>query len=159
MAKANKLVISTRQRIGKYKEENPDTTLAELAAKFNCTFNQARKAVADWNEGTLRRPAVRKQTIKIDTDSNSDEIIERQFHLAVCQLEADSEMTVETRINLVEKCIKIRKILQSLRLERHIKRADAVLFGIIVKMYEPDASDDRIIEIYNQAVEIYKNEE
>lgn len=161
MAKANKLVLSKRQSIWKYKEKNADTTIQELAQKFNCTINQARKAVEDGRAGKLTRTKITKNKAIYTEETmnqNPDILLEKQFNIAVAELDADTTLDVESRINLLSKCINIRKTLQSLRLERYIKRADSVLFGIVIRMYEPEASDDRVIEIYKQAVEIYQSE-
>lgn len=158
--KALKLCISTRQSIGKYKEKNPNATIGEIAAKFRCTYQQARKAINDWETGQLSRPRASKgeKSVKANTITESpDTLLENQFQLALSSMELNKDMPSETRIQLLEKCFSMRKIIQSLRLEKHIKRADAALIGIIIRKFEPDASDDRIIEIYQESHEKYRS--
>ena len=164
MAKAFKLPISARQKIGKYKEKNPTATIQEIADKFGCTYQQARKAINDWDAGALSRPRAnikQKSPFEggkgdVSSDKSADQILEEQF-LNACELLETATLSVDVRIQLIEKCYNMRKTIQQLRLEKHIKQADATLIGIIVRMFEPEASDDRIIEIYKEAYAMYKS--
>lgn len=168
MAKAFKLPISARQKIGRYKEKNPTATIQEIADKFGCTYQQARKAINDWDAGALSRPRATKppKTSKqspfeggkgdVSSDKSADQILEEQF-LNACELLETATLSVDVRIQLIEKCYNMRKTIQQLRLEKHIKQADATLIGIIVRMFEPEAPDDRIIEIYKEAYAMYKS--
>lgn len=163
MAKAFKLPISTRQKIGKYKEKNPTATIQEIADKFGCTYQQARKAINDWEAGALSRPRATKppksptrESVAGEERQSADQILEEQF-LNACELLETATLTVDIKIQLIEKCYNMRKTIQQLRLEKHIKQTDATLIGIIVRMFEPEASDDRVIEVYREAYAMYKS--
>lgn len=156
--KALKMTISTRQRIGKFREDNPKIPITEIAEKFNCTYQQARKAIEDWKNGNLSRPRNRKsKNIEIaDITTPPDTMLENQFRIVLGSLESNLDLTVDVRTQLLDKCFSMRKQIQSLRLEHHIKRADAALIAIIIRKYEPTASDDRVLEIYQESLDIYR---
>jgi len=50
----------------------------------------------------------------------------------------------------------MRKTLQQINLENHIKKTDAGIIANIIRKFKPDAGDDDIIKIYKEAVELWK---
>lgn len=131
--KANTLTLQRRQQIGRYKEKFPTATYGEIAEKFNVTYNQARNACNDFKAGKLHRTRPRpkpKPVRDIVEKFSADELLERQYHTAVAALESNINIAVDERIKLLESMFQMRKILQNLRLEAYIKRADA---GVIKK--------------------------
>lgn len=159
--KASPLPIQKKQQIGKYKEKFPTASYHEIADNFNITYNQARSACVDYRAGKLHRTKPRPKPKAIDeiTDTfSADELLERQYHKAVAALESEKNLTVDERIKLLESLFQMRKILQNLRLESFIKRADAGVIKVIIKRFLPDATDDDVIKIYLEAVERWKIE-
>ena len=97
-----------------------------------------------------------RESIAGEERQSADQILEEQF-LNACELLETATLAVDSKIQLIEKCYNMRKTIQQLRLEKHIKQTDATLIGIMVRMFEPEASDDRIIEIYKEAYAMYKS--
>ena len=159
--KAQKLTRQKKLAIGKYKNKNPKATYYEIAETYGCTYEQARSACVAFKAGELTRIKSRVKNSDIDEiveSQTADELLEGQYHTAVAQLQAETRILVEDRVKLLESLFAMRKILQQLRLESFIKRADAGVIRIIIKKFLPDASDDDVIKIYLEAVERWKME-
>ena len=156
--KAPKLVISTRQSIGRYKKNNPKATTNEIAAKFGCTAQQVRKAISDFNQGLLSKPKSNNKAQDVGELLNrpADELLEEQYHYSIAQVSADKKLGTDVRVQMLKDIFGMRKIIQSLRLESHLKRTDAVILGIIIRRFLPQATDDDIIAIYNESLAIYR---
>ncbi len=157
--KAPSLKTYKAKQIGRYAENNPHIPITEVATKYKVTYNQAYNAVKRYRQGKFSENSPRSK--KIDTGiikakTDADTLLERQYHQAVAQLEADENMPADQRIALLDKLFSARKILQQVRLESHIKKTDASIVASIVRRYEPDASDERIIEVYREELEKWK---
>jgi len=153
------LTLQKRQRIGRWKEKFPNASYHEVANEFNCTYEQARRAALDYKAGKLHRTKSRQKPADVAAIMNTqdmDALLEKQYHLALAQLEADKKISVEERVKLLDDLFSMRKTLQQLKLESFIKRADAGVIKIIVKMFKPDATDDEVIKIYLEATETWK---
>lgn len=159
MKKTPALSLSLRQRIAKYKERNPLAKISEVADQFNVTYDQARKAVADYKKGLLNRSKPRKKK-SIDLseamETPADKILEIQYHTAAAQLEISSDLAVDERIAMLDKLFTMRKTLQQVRLENHIKRVDASVFSALVRKFKPDADDEEVIKYYREIIEELK---
>jgi hypothetical protein len=161
MSKAHPISVTLKLRIAKHKEKHDNISFVELAQLFNVSYDQARSAVMDYKSGKLNVKNVKKvksNSSEIKDKYTTEELFDSQFHQALADLEAAEDMNVLERINALEKIAKIRKALQSVRLEAHLKRADADIIAAIIRRYDPDASDERIIEIYKEEVEKLRNE-
>lgn len=159
--KAPKLPIQKRLAIARWKEKYPKATFYEIAEEFNCTYDQARQAWRDYIDGKLTRRKPTRKKINVEdimTKDNADEILERQYHRAVAELEATNSISVEERVGLLEDLFSMRKILQQIKLENYIKRIDAGVIRILIRRYEPEATDDDVIRIYLESVEKWKLE-
>lgn len=162
--KACKLPITTKIRIGQYKEENSAVPIIDIAKRFNCTYQQARTAYQDWKNGKLSKPgkAKKKKTIQSPAPDEQDKPIENKLdsllQTAVNELENAKDMEVETKILLLNKIFDMKKKSQSITLANHLRRADADILAVIIRRYEPGASDDRIIEIYHEAETIIRSQ-
>lgn len=158
MNKAHKMPLSTRQAIGRYKEKYTDATVGEIAKRYKCTYNQARNAIEQYKAGKLNRERPKKPDVsKILESSNPDELFGKQYSLALAQLENDKGMPVGERIMMLDKLSGINKTLQQISLQNHLKRADAEFIARIIRRYEPEASDDRIVKIYHEELALWKN--
>lgn len=157
--KAHKLPHSTNVAIAKWKEKNPDVTLLECAKKFSCSYYQAQQAVLKYRRGELLRsePARRRASSRRrQAEANQltgDEIVEREYKTALVQLHESGEGTsVSARVGLLSELVRIRRTVQSIKLTGHIKQLDAEILAQIVRRYEPDADNDRVIEVYREEV-------
>jgi hypothetical protein len=108
----------------------------------------------------LKRKQAPKKTKDIEAiiqEKTTEEIIEDQYKFAAAQLVTIKDMPVENRTALIEKFINIRKSIQHVKLESHIKRIDANIIASIIRRYEPEADDDRVIKVYREEFEKCKN--
>jgi hypothetical protein len=157
--KAPALRHSTKIAIARYKKKYPTASLDEIAQKYNCTANQVRYALDQDKRGELRRSPGRtkyKDVEKVKSEKTADELLESQFQHAIAQLEADGKLAADMRIALLEKLFNMMKTLQATKLVGHLKRADALIIARIVKRYEPEATDQRVIEIYREELEKHR---
>jgi len=157
MPKAHKMTLNTRRAIGKYKEKYPNATIGEIAGKYNCTYNQARNAIDQYNDGQLNRERPKKPDVsKILASNSGEELFQKQYNLSLAWLEKDETMPAGERIMLLDKLAGINKTLQQISLQNHLKRTDAELIARIVRRYEPEASDEQIIKIYHEELALWK---
>jgi|GEM_PF-1640949 len=159
--KAQQLTLQKQKRIAKFKESHPEMTYSEVAAQFNCTYDQVRYAHLRYLDGKLNRikPRFREANVEdVKKEFTPDELLERQYHQAIAQLESEKRISTEERIMMLEKLTGIRKILQQIKLENFLKRADAGIITMIIRKFKSDADDEEIKKIYLSAVEQYKLE-
>jgi replication initiation and membrane attachment protein DnaB len=159
--KAPALKIYKAKQIARYKENNPKVSIRAIADKYQVSYEQARNAIKRSKEGRLGKIQTRSKKIKTDkikaANPEPDSLLEMQYHQAVAQLEADQDMPADQRIALLDKLFSARKILQQVRLESHIKKTDAAIIAGIIRRYEPDASDERVITIYREELERWRS--
>jgi hypothetical protein len=114
-----------------------------------------------WQSGVLRRsrPKARPKDIsELVASHSADELLEMQYHKSIAALESNHNLATDERIKLLESLFAMRKILQALKLENHIKRVDCCIIKLIIKKYAPEVTDDEVIKIYLEAVEKWKLE-
>jgi len=151
--KAHTLPISIRIKIGKHKTKHPDMPMTQIAELYNVTYDQARQAYLQYKSGKLNKytKKIKSEPIeKIRENKSPEDIIKSQYHTALAGLESDRQIPAIDRINALEKLARTRKLLQSVELTEHIKRADADVIGAIIRRYNPDATDEDIIKIYKE---------
>lgn len=153
--KSTMLPLYIKQQIAKHKEKYPQDSARIIADKFNCTTNQVYSALKKDKAGLLKRKQAPKKTKQIEKilEESTDSIIENQFKFAAAQLESNKDLAVENRIVLIEKLQNIRKSVKSMKLESHIKKIDANILASIIRRFEPEANDDRVIEVYREEFE------
>lgn len=150
--KAHPLPKSTRVKIGRKKEKHPHLTYAELARQFGCTYDQARKAHHDYRDGGLtglRRP--KSKVIEMEGSS-----LMEAFQTAVDRLNGDTELTGSELVVMLERLARARHTIQQMELTGHLRRTDAEIIARIIRRYEPEATDDRVIAIYREELELWK---
>lgn len=150
--KSPALSLHKRQTIGKHKDKFPKATIADIAKQYNVSYNQAYKAVKDWQAGDLHRTRPRPKPLKLAESLKipADTLLETQYHTAVAGLNSNDKLAVDERVGLLDKLFAMRKTLQQVKLEGHIKRADAVVIAAIVRKFKPEASDEDVIAIYRE---------
>lgn len=152
--KAHKLPTGTQIQIAQKKERNPEMTFHQLAAQFNCTYNQAWRAHKLYKEGKLSGKQGRAKVRTADTDPAFTELYKRAMEgLATSDLEG-AELMRE-----LERAANTMRIHQQVDLSGHIKRKDAHIIARIIRRFYPSASDKEVIEIYYEEMEIAKMEE
>lgn len=157
--KAIHLSRNQKMKIAKYAENNPNASMVDIAKEFKCTYNQVVYALKLYREGRLHanKPKTRKKNVEvIITERQPEDIIANQFHRSLAELEADSRINVNDRVVMLDKLVSMRKTLQQIKLENHIKKTDAGIIALIVRKFLPDATDDDVIKIYREAVELWK---
>lgn len=130
----------------------------EIAQKYNVTANQVRYALDQDKKGLLSKARARRTTKdveKIKQEKSPDVLLESQFHHALAQMEAKS-FEPEERVMMLDKLFNMSKTLQATRLVGHLKRADAEIIGRIIRRYEPEADDQRIIQVYREELEKHR---
>lgn len=154
MAKSPSLLKSTKERIGKYKASNPNSTIGEVANKFACSYSQARTAIEDYKAGKLKstqKKGVSKSKIQSIIDNSlPDDSLREEYEYVLSSIRADKKIESTQRVLLLDKLISMRKTLQIISLENHLKRADAELISMIIRRFDPSATNERIIQIYNE---------
>ena len=157
--KAATIAKSLRIRIGKFREKNPDNTMQAIAEYFNVSYHQARAAWLDYSSGKLtqRRESVNnRKAMTIKNNMSTDALFDEQIHMSLAQVEADGSMSVADRVALLDKLSAASKNVRNMKLEAHIKKTDAGIVAAIIRRFEPDASDERVIQIYREEAERWK---
>jgi len=158
MAKSTKISNSTRQAIVKYKNNNPEATANEVASRFNVTPEQVNYAYQLDKAGKLKRGYSRKPP-KLPTDTGdvtTDELLDKEYRSAVLALSLDENINASERVDLLVKITNVRKYMQQIRLESHMKKTDAGILAIIIRRFMPEATEDTIIQIYKEAESLWK---
>lgn len=161
MAKSLPLSDDQKRLIISYAQQNPHVKKSDVCRHFNITRNQYEFALKKYNEGMLYktkpRKRVRRKPIEdLVQESSPEELLNKEFAVAVAQLHTDVQLDAGQRIDMLSKLVSTRQTMQRISLQAHIKRADAELFGILVRIFKPDATDEEVIRYYTQAYEEYK---
>lgn len=133
-------------------------SVADLADRKNITYNQARNIMRKGKGGKLAAPSVmRKKDLTKSLQKDFDEILNEQLKYAAAQLDVDTGMNAVDRVTMLHKLASTKKETQKMSIEAHLKTTDAVLIAAIIRRYEPDATDDRVIKIYYEELEKWKH--
>ena len=153
------LSLNKKKEIAKYAVNHPGMKLTQIARFFNCTYNQVIFAMKQYHAGDLNRTKPRAKGEKVEKlmqENNPETMLEAQFHMAIAQVQSDKKMAADTRVALLEKLFNMRKVIQSMKLERHVKKVDSDILAIVVRKFVPHASEDDIIAIYKEALALWK---
>ncbi len=153
--KAHKLPTGTQIQIAQKKERNPEMTFHQLAAQFNCTYNQAWRAHKLYKEGKLSGKQGRAKARSV---SEIDPTFTTLYERAMKGL-SESDLQGAELMRELERAASTMRIHQQVDLSGHIKRKDAHIIARIIRRFYPAASDKEIIEIYYEEMEIAKMEE
>lgn len=134
-------------------------SVADLADRKNITYNQARNIMRKGKGGKLAAPNVltRKKDLTKALQKDFDAILNEQIKYAAAQLDVDTGMNAVDRVTMLHKLAATKKEAQKMSIEAHLKTTDAVLIAAIIRRYEPDATDDRVIKIYYEELEKWKH--
>lgn len=152
----------TMKAVAVWKSNHPGATIAELAERFNIKPHQVRYALDKYAEDAnlmkntrAGRKAVASALIgngspERPADESSLELLNNQLALILAQLECDDAMPVMARVQALNTATRVKRLLQSMTLQHHLKRLDADIIAAIIRRYNPNVSDTEIIEIYNE---------
>lgn len=147
--KSRTLALPTKQAIWRFKQKNPTATIAEIAAKYDCSYDQARNAIKAGEKGSLIRSKPKKEDLYEPAD-DPDGDLEKEYARAVAALSAGDIGGAAAHTALLDKLVGVRKTLQQVRLQNHLRKSDAELIAAIIRRYEPEASDEEVIAIYKE---------
>jgi hypothetical protein len=156
--KAPQLTLQKKQIIYRFFIKNPKATIGEVADKYTVTYDQARRVLKQGQAGELTRSKPRMQKKKVEDviqAQTPDALLELQLHRCLAQLESNTEMPADERIAALKDLILVRKNLQYLSLEKHLKKTDAGIIAVIIRRFAPESSDEDIIKIYKESVEVW----
>ena len=149
--KAHPLPKSTRCKIGKKKEGHPNLTYGELASQFNCTYEQARRAHHQFRDGHLSGRK-RRRNKEVTSGGTLSDLFQSALDNALT-----SDLNAMESVAAVERLARSRHTIQQLELTGHMKRTDAAIIAQIIRRYEPDADDDKVIAIYREEYALWKD--
>lgn len=159
-SKSRPLDRALKVRIGRFKAKNPQWKITEIADKFHCTPDQARYAIIQYNEDQLKcteaEPELTPEIEKLENVQEADAELEKQYINAVERLKNEKIGDIGLYVKLLDSCVKIRVLLDKMDLVYHLRKLDADIFSIAIRMYDPDKTNEEIYKIYKQAEEICK---
>ena len=159
MRKPKRPALTDSQRSEHYSEYlDKGWKISDLKYHHDLTDAQARFIIEKGKAGHLQVKTKKRKANVIDSMAKPfDEILNGQIHYAAAQLDGDEKISAIDRIQLLQKLAQTKVTAQKMTIESHLKTADAVLIASIVRRYEPDATDERIIKIYYEELEKWKS--
>lgn len=154
MAKKRPALSQSQQR--RYWQIAKDKRLngKQLMREVNCTYDQALYILQLGKDGKLDTDNLSEKRIEeakeLLEDKTFDELLEDEMETSLALLTLDKTMDPKVKIPLLQKIIQTRSALQKIRLENHMNVTDAGIVAGIVRRYEPDASNDRVLTIYHE---------
>lgn len=160
--KASPLPRNKQLEIGVYKKKHPYLSYSLIADQFHVEYDQVVYACLKYKAGklTVCKPSSQKGKLRlarqIASEEEPDNVLALQFRFAISQLEADKDMNVADRVVLLDKLASIRKLIQQIELEGHIKRTDAGVIANIIRRFQPESTNDDVVKIYREELEKWK---
>lgn len=160
MKKSLPLSDDQKRTIVRYALNNKNVKASDVCRHFNITRDQYEYAMRKYNDGLLYKKSY-KRTKRPPVDAlvkehTADELIEKEFSVAVAALHSDRSIDAGARIDMLHKIVATRQTMQRASLQSHIKRADSDVIAILVRILRPGSTDEEVIKYYTQAYEEYK---
>ncbi len=151
-----RITDSMRRKIAAYKKKHPDDPVSDVARYFNVTPRQVEWAMKRDSDGKLKTNKTSRTRQPVERISaalthDTDTLLTEQHRYALAQLTADKNIPVHERVKLLADLTFIRKTLQQVMLQGHMRGVDAEILAAVVRMHVPGASDDDVIKIYMEA--------
>jgi hypothetical protein len=163
--KSSTLRASTQKKIGQFYADNPDATYPEIAHRFNITVRQAEYAVNKFLNGELegksntrgsdKQTLQRAQALRTKKGFDKQALFQEQLEIAIVQLSLSDKLDVLARIKALESIAYLERVVQQTELVGMLKNKDGNVIREIIRLFEPDATDKRVIEIYKQAEAVW----
>lgn len=156
MPRSKSLDESQQQVVAEFAINHPDESDALVAARHGCSISQVRyaKKKAQAGELQIRRDHItdrlKADAIRATTDQVT--LLDEQIHTVLAQLAAAPDMKVADRAAVLRTISLTKRTAQVLRLEAHMKNADAALICTLIRRFLPAATDDECITIYHEEV-------
>lgn len=162
MGKLNvRLSRKEMETIGRWKDKNPQASFVEAAEKHGVSYDQARNACMKFSKGELKRaniPAKKKSSkVIIPNVTSSDVSLIEIYNSVLIEIQSAEDMEYGEKVYLLDKLSSIKKKIQAVDLKTHIKSVDAKVIAEIIRRFEPDATDEEILNIFYEALEKCKN--
>jgi len=142
--------VSTQRKLGIYKQRWPKTSYVRLATIFHCTYEQARAAHQRYIQGNLG-PSRGGRARKVAPSGQPIVELELLVDIALQKIkQRASQIDIVEMVALIDKLSASLRIQQQMSLAGHLRRADAMIIGAIIRRYEPTATDDDVIRIYQE---------
>jgi len=151
--KAPILSVQKRLKIAKYADKYPDMRLTDIAEIFHVERNQVDYAIKQYKEGKLgTKPPAKsgKKTEELTKEFTPLQLVEQQAHKVIAELTLEKGFALVDKVKLLGEITAVIKSVHQLSLTNHIKRADSVLIGMIIRRFLPDATDSDIVLIYQE---------
>lgn len=87
------------------------------------------------------------------------ELLQSNLVTSLEDMEVRTGLTPQDRSFMLEKLARVDRHIKSSQLESALGRRDSSVIAALVRLYEPNATDEDIVRIYKQAVEITKMDE
>jgi hypothetical protein len=159
---AKRLNSELMKRIAIYKSNNPELTYEQIAADFGVQTYQVRYAIEKYAEsvklGKNTKRGLHDQASIAKVDVDDVETLRSQLNMCLSEMQCNDKLALGARIDLLLKSTRIRRYIQTLELENHMKRADAELIANIIRRFRPDITNDEIIKIYTEELAKWKAE-
>ncbi len=150
-----------QKKIAMYKADHPEETLSALSKRFKVSTGQIRYALskhAEFSKTVTNTKLGKQYKAKMLSDTvDVVEVLEDNLRIVASELNG-SEHAITTRLEIMTKMINIRANLQKISLENHLKRADAGIISNIIRRFEPSATADDVIKIYEEEYTKWKAE-
>ncbi|MEP7217949.1 MAG: hypothetical protein ABI876_03485 [Bacteroidota bacterium] len=120
-----------------------------IAQKFSCTYWQACESFKKYQAGELVDSRGRKVAPAQPVDNPHDEF-ERLVRRAIGELKNAKNLPPAEYIGLLDKLADILKTGQQMSLQNKMRGVRADVTAAIIRRYEPNATDQDIIRIYDE---------
>lgn len=156
-----KAINQTIKAVALYKCENPASTLKEIAQIFNLKPHQVRYAI-DKYAGQAKflkgNKAGKSEAAKVIAKNVQDiTLFNKQLGYIIAKLDGDDSIPLKTRIDYLYRITKMKTFIQEVELERHLKRTDATIISALIKRFVPEATNEDVINIYNEEYQKWLN--
>ncbi len=167
---ANRLTLSKRKKIHElfFKKELDINQIAELE---NVTYWQVYRVIngvtkldgsprADKGKSrSLINDDGKLETVKWSIDDFQD-LDDFQLFVLMSALEdaASYEMLPDAKVKLVKDIEIIQTKITQRQLKGNIRRADAEVIARIIRRFKPDATNQEIVQIYKEEMEMYQRD-
>lgn len=162
--KANGLSKSKKLKIGKYKQDFPELTIAEIAKEFGgATENQVRRAIEQYESGELNRKRTREPVAKNRKtmgEKSLEDILKDQLHYSAASLYNANYLSADEKITSLKNLVVTKNMIDKQELANHMKGSDAGFIYFMYRRYKnPNLTDEEIIVLFHEDIDRYKRQE
>jgi hypothetical protein len=105
---------------------------------------------------TVKEP--RKDSFAAPPDADSpvlssadvSDLLREQLLVGLNRLRVQTGVAADERISICERAARVDRHIKASQLERHLKNPDARIIAALVRRYEPEATDERVVTVYRE---------